>query len=410
VAISDSIIVLRRQGWSYRRIAEALDIHRETVARYVRLAEACPPGWAESNPATNLSAGSEAAEGARPAEVTTGDEAVWAPNPAGNLSTGPSVGEGSNPATNLSTGRPGPESLCEPFRDLIEKKRRQGLTAQRIWQDLVREKSSEGRYASVKRAVRRQEKVSGLPFRRVESAPGQEAQIDFGPGGLVTLPSCRRKRYPVLRLVLSYSRKGYSESLPRQSTEDFIRALENAFRAFGGAPRTLMPDQLKAAVARADWYDPLLNPKVEAFCRHYGTVMLPARPYTPRHKGNVEAGVRCVYNNGLKGEVFESITAENMHLQHWEAHVADLRIHGTTKKQVKALFEEGRPALLPLCRPRHFLSSTRRSAASTGTPTSRWTGPTTRCRRSIWAARSGRAGTPRWCASSMGAWSSSPRT
>ena len=50
----------------------------------------------------------------------------------------------------------------------------------------------------------------------------------------------------------------------------------------------------------------------------------------------------------LKGEVFESIAAENVHLQHWEAHVADLRIHGTTKKQVKALFEEERPALLPL--------------------------------------------------------------
>jgi transposase len=316
VAIASSIIALRQQGWSFRRIAGALGVHRETVARYVRLAEAWPPGMAESKPATNLSTGSGAAGGPKPA--------------------------------NLSAGKAGPRSLCEPFRELIEGKRKQGLTAQRIWQDLVAEKGFGGRYASVKRFVRRLGKVSPLPFRRMESLPGQEAQIDFGPGAPVVLPGGRRKRYPVLRVVLSYSRKGYGEALPRQGTEDFIRALENAFRAFGGVPRTLVPDQLRAAVSKADWYDPQLNPKVEAFCRHYGTVMLPAKPYSPRHKGKVEAGVKYVYSNGLKGEAFESIAAENVHLQHWEAHVADLRIHGTTKKQVKALFEEERPALLPL--------------------------------------------------------------
>jgi transposase len=318
VAIASSILTLRQQGWSFRRIAEALGVHRETVARHVRLAEA------GAKPATNLSTGSEADGEPKPANLSA---------PSASLRTG---------------GTSGPKSLCEPFREVILQKLDQGLSAQRIWQDLAAEHGFGGCYASVKRFVHRLGKVSPLPFRRMESPPGQEAQIDFGPGAPVMLPSGRRKRYPVLRVVLSYSRKGYSEALPRQSTEDFIRSLENAFRAFGGVPRTLVPDQLKAAVARADWYDPEFNPKVEAFCRHYGCVILPAKPYTPRHKGKVEAGVKCVWRNGLMGEIFDSVPAENEHLQHWEAHVADLRIHGTTKKQVRALFEAERPALLPL--------------------------------------------------------------
>ncbi|MEC4683011.1 MAG: hypothetical protein VST70_04955 [Nitrospirota bacterium] len=55
-------------------------------------------------------------------------------------------------------------------------------------------------------------------------------------------------------------------------------------------PKTLVPDNLKAAVLRADWYDPDLNPKLAAFCRHYGIVLLPTKPYMPRHKGKVEKG------------------------------------------------------------------------------------------------------------------------
>jgi len=78
-------------------------------------------------------------------------------------------------------------------------------------------------------------------------------------------------------------------------------------------------------------------------------VILPAKPYMPRHKGKVEAGVKYVRNNALKGRAFGSLAEENAHLDRWERQVADHRIHGTTKKQVKQLFEEAeKPALLPL--------------------------------------------------------------
>ncbi len=92
--------------------------------------------------------------------------------------------------------------------------------------------------------------------------------------------------------MLSHSRKGYSEAILRQDSESFIRGLENAFGYFGGVPRRICLDNFKAAVTQPDWYDPLLNPKIESFGRHYGTVLMPTRPYKPEHKGKIEEGHR----------------------------------------------------------------------------------------------------------------------
>ena len=159
----------------------------------------------------------------------------------------------------------------------------------------------------------------------------------------------RQGRTHVFRIVLSHSRKGYSESVFRQTTEEFIRCIENAFQHFGGVPKTLVIDNLKAAVTKADWYDPDLNPKIQAFCEHYGTVILPTRPRTPRHKGKVEKGVDYVQSNALKGRTFSSLQDQNNHLLDWESHVADTRIHGTTRKQVGKVFVEvERSTLQPL--------------------------------------------------------------
>jgi hypothetical protein len=107
-------------------------------------------------------------------------------------------------------------------------------------------------------------------------------------------------------------------------------------------------DNLKAAVAHPDWFDPELTPKVQSFCRHYGTVILPTKPYMARHKGKVESSVKYVKNNALKGRSFASLEQENQFLLEWETSVADTRIHGTTKRQVAAAFADERAALLPV--------------------------------------------------------------
>ena len=179
-------------------------------------------------------------------------------------------------------GRPG---WCDEHAELIGAKLATGLTAQRIYQDLVAEVGFAGSYQSVKRYVRRLRQAQPDRVWRVEVEPGEEAQVDFGTGAWVIDPDTGSRRRPwVLRVILSFSRKAYSEAFYGQSTELFIRGLENAWRAFGGVSRTLNLDNLKAGVLRPDWADPELNPKLAAFARHYGFAILPCLPKTPEHK------------------------------------------------------------------------------------------------------------------------------
>lgn len=237
-------------------------------------------------------------------------------------------------------------SLCVAYREAILVKLEQGLTAQRIYQDLRDQQGFSGKYHSVRRYVRRLSQQSELAFRRIEVEPGQEMQVDYGTGARCRDYEGKLCRTHVFRLVLSHSRKGYSEAVRRLTTESFIRSLENAFWALGGVPKIVVFDNAKAVVSQADWYDPELNPKIVEFCRHYGFTLLPTRPRTPRHKGKVERGVGYVQSNALRGRVFTSLAEQNEHLHHWERSVADTRIHGTTKKHVGQLFESVERAAL----------------------------------------------------------------
>ncbi len=89
--------------------------------------------------------------------------------------------------------------------------------------------------------------------------------MDFGQGAAV-IEDGRRRRPHLFRVTLSFSRKGYSEVVWRQDTETFLRCLENAFRSFGGVPKTIVVDNLKAAVLQADWFDPEINPNPMTRC------------------------------------------------------------------------------------------------------------------------------------------------
>jgi transposase len=305
-----SIIALHEQGWSGRRIARELGLDRGTVGKYL----------AGSKPATNPQTGSGEAGSSKPAR---------------NLQTGSAI-------------VPGPASLCDPWREQIEGALERGLSIQRIYQDLVLERQFAGSYYAVRRFVLRRVDAQELPFRRMECAPGQELQVDFGLGAWV-MENGKRRRPHLLRAVLSHSRKGYSEVVWRQTAESFLRGLENAFRHFGGVTVTVVIDNLKAGVIQADWYDPQLHPKLEEFARHYGTVILPTKPAMPRHKGKVESGVKYAQNNAVAGRTFASLGEQNLFLSQWERTVADTRIHGTTRQQVGKLFETAeRAALRPL--------------------------------------------------------------
>lgn len=325
-----TIMALRQQGWSQRRIARELALDRKTVRRYLRAA-------AGSKSPTDPRTGSEGPNSKSPGPQTGSAAAVEPKSP-------------SNPQTGvLPLGGAGPDSLCEPWKEVIEGALAAGLSIQRIYQDLKTEHQFGGSYDSVWRFVRRLEAVMELPFRRMEVEPGAELQVDFGQGAWVIDENGKRRRTHLFRAVLSHSRKGYSEAVWRQTTEAFIRCLENAFRYLGGVTKSVIIDNLRAAVSHADWFDPELNPKLEEFCQHYGCVILPCKPAMPRHKGKVESGVNYGQENALKGRSFKSLSEQNLFLLEWEKGVADKRIHGTTKKQVEKVFNEvERPALLPL--------------------------------------------------------------
>jgi len=392
VAEVHSIVTLRQRGWSLRRIARELGIHRDTVARHVRLAQAgqnppnppagsgppkpanAPLGSEGPNPAIAPLGSQACAHGITPAEPGGGpdggpafialrptadadrlapaageDRALLASNPSASAGPDGTGGILTGAACTIPPARPGRGSNCEAFRPIILFALEQGLTAQRIYQDLVAEHGFTGSYYSVRRFVRPLKASESLPFRRMECEPGAEVQVDFGQGAPILEPNGRRRRPHLFRIVLSCSRKAYSEVVCRQTTENYLRCLENAFWHFGGVPATVVIDNLKAAVQQADWYDPQLHPKIQSFCEHYGIAILPTKPYTPRHKGKIERGVAYAQDNALKGRTFSSLAEQNRHLQEWEANVADTRIHGTTHQQVGKVFtERERAALRPL--------------------------------------------------------------
>ncbi|MEM6473436.1 MAG: IS21 family transposase [Planctomycetota bacterium] len=302
---SNQIKRLRQQGLSHRQIAKAVGVDPKTVRRHL---------------APEQPKGSTAPTGSEPDQDTPAE-----------------------PPKESSS------SQCEPFRQAITEMLSRGLHAQRIHQDLVSEFGFQGSYYSVRRFAKTLRDQKPEAFRRMEVEPGYEAQVDFGIGIPIVDADGKKRRTHVLRVVLSHSRKGYAEVVYRQTTDDFISALENAFWAFGGVPKTVVIDNLKAAVKKPDWYDPELVPKLRAFEQHYGTAVLPTKAYTPHHKGKVERGVDYVQENALRGHKFATLTEQNDHLQRWETTVADKRIHGTTKRQVGEHFDKDeRPTLLPL--------------------------------------------------------------
>ena len=308
-------------GMSKRKIARTLGIDRKSVDRH--LADIQSKGAnSQEAPLGEAPTGSDASKGAK---ALTGSE-------ASDLS-----GIGSlKPASKPDRSR----SQCSQFKQQILAKIEQGLTAQRIYQDLVSDYGFMAKYHSVRRYVGVLLESKELPVRRMEVAAGQEMQIDYGQGARCKDHTGQWRKTYVFRLVLSHSRKGYTEAVTRLTTESLIRSLENAFRALGGVPKIVVFDNAPSAVKKADWYDPELNPKIIAFSKHYGFALVPTRPGTPQHKGKVERGVDYVQENALKGMTFESLNLQNQHLLEWEKNVADTRIHGTTKKHVGKQFLE----------------------------------------------------------------------
>ena len=149
-------------------------------------------------------------------------------------------------------------------------------------------------------------------------------------------------------MTLGYSRKSVRLLCFKSSSRVWAELHETAFRRLGGSPRLVILDNLREGVIKAGYYDPTLNPLFKDVLDHYGVVALPCRVRDPDRKGKVESGIGHAQKTPLKGMRFESLEEAQAYLDRWEARWADTRIHGTTKRQVAAMFAEEKPSLKPL--------------------------------------------------------------
>ena len=338
------VIALGRLGWSLRRIERETGIRRETIAAYLE----------EAGVERRLPRGRRlrAKPASQPAEVFTDPVAAKPASPGAQVITD-SGADSTAEAAAQPTPQPGRSpsaSACESYWDAIEVALSRGRNSKAIWQDLVDGHGFAGSYQSVRRFIRKLRGNQSPAARAViETAPGEETQVDYGAGPMIRdTATGKYKRSRLFVLTLGYSRKSVRLLVFRSSAQTWAELHEKAFRRLGGVTQTVVLDNLREGVLSPDIYDPTLNPLYRDVLKHYGTVALPCRAGDPDRKGKVERGVGHAKNTPLKGLRFESLEAAQSYLDHWEERWADTRIHGTTKRQVAAMFAEERPALRPL--------------------------------------------------------------
>ncbi len=239
-------------------------------------------------------------------------------------------------------------STVEPYRSLVTQWREEHLSVKAIWIRLER-RGYPGSYGSVLRFVQRLEKDKKQPKTtvRVERPPGDEAQVDFGYAGrFLDETSQQERRTWLFVMTLSWSRHQYVEFVFDQKLETWLRCHRRAFQFFGGVPKRVVVDNLKAAIIKACFEEPQAQLAYRECAEHYGFLIAPCRPYTPEHKGKVERSVGYVKQNFLAAFEGKSIQQANRAVRHWCLETAGLRIHGTTKKQPLARFQQTEQARL----------------------------------------------------------------
>ena len=268
------VLALGRLGWPLRQIQKVTRIRRETVSAYLKAAGIAvrPPGaWGRRapKPANEVITDFGAA---KPTIPVTSDPN---PNPE-NLSTkGKSTSKPANEngvitgfgvelsATEGETShKVRSTSFCEPYREAVELGLSRGRNARAIWQDLVTEYSFANNYQSVQRFVRKLRGTQAPEARVViVTAPGQEAQVDYGSGPMVRdSETGKYRRTRLFVMTLGCSRKSVRLLTFRSSARIWAELHERAFRRLGGATRIVVLDNLREGVLVPDIYDPALNP------------------------------------------------------------------------------------------------------------------------------------------------------
>lgn len=217
-------------------------------------------------------------------------------------------------------------------------------TSEQIFQR-IREEGYQGGRSILREYIQKVRPKRAPAFLTLSFAPGECAQVDWGEFRSITVGSTRR-RLSFFLMVLCHSRMMYLEFFVSQTMEHFLNGHQNAFQFFGGVPKKIMVDNLKSAVLkRSIGQAPILNPRFVDFANHYGFTIVPCAVGKGNEKGRVENGVGYVKKNFLNGLEIQDFNTINPAAQYWLETVANVRIHGETKKQPKVLFQEECPSL-----------------------------------------------------------------
>ncbi|MCK5787218.1 MAG: IS21 family transposase [Candidatus Sabulitectum sp.] len=233
------------------------------------------------------------------------------------------------------------KSSLEPYREVITDWLKEKYNRKRILHLLRSNFDMVVSYDTVKRYCRYLlDNPAAKAVVRLETDPGEVAQVDFGE-----VTKCYRNvpkgiRIYIFIMTLGASRHQYVEHVFDQKMATWLRCHERAFAFFGGVIRKVVIDNLKAAVIRIIYHDPVLSLPYKRLARHYGFMISPCAPRTPEHKGKVEKNVDYVKGAFCNGENWTDLADMNLKIRRWAKEVAGTRIHGTIKQKPIEVFRE----------------------------------------------------------------------
>ena len=239
-------------------------------------------------------------------------------------------------------------SKLDSFKDMITGLLdRHPYTATQIYQK-IKEEGFNGGYSIVKSYVRKVRPKKVKPFLKLSFTPAECAQVDWGTYKTVNVGNTNR-RLSFFVMVLCYSRMMYVEFTVLQTMEHFLSCHQNAFQFFGGVPQKIMVDNLKSAVlSRITGSDPVYNPRYIDFSNHYGFKIVACGVGKGNEKGRVENAVGYVKKNFLSGLDIPNFSTINPEVMNWLKTIANVRIHGETRKKPVELFKEEQGLLYSL--------------------------------------------------------------
>ncbi|MGA3006186.1 MAG: IS21 family transposase [Acetobacteraceae bacterium] len=206
-----------------------------------------------------------------------------------------------------------------------------------------------GSACTLRRYLRQIRPTRGRVYQEVHYEPAQAMQVDWGECGRVQIGATARK-VSVFVAVLCYSRLMFIEFTLSQSKAEFYRSLVHALEFFGGSPRAIIFDNLKAAVLNGSGRSACFHPDFLALCGYFCLQPIACERRDPESKGIVEGGVRYVKHNALAGRG-EQLTRFEDYLALaplWRDQVANVRVHETTRERPVDRFQRERSLLRSL--------------------------------------------------------------